>query len=41
MGIAIDLPQCRGIDKIHVPSHQLGEGIFTVRFGVPAKQFAV
>jgi tRNA (Thr-GGU) A37 N-methylase len=36
-----DLPQCRRIDEIYMPPHQLGEGIFAIRRRIPAKQFAI
>jgi hypothetical protein len=41
MRIAIDLPECGGIDKVDVALHQFGESGFGMGRGVALEQFGV
>ena len=41
VGVAVDLPQRRGIDQVDVPTHQFGKVFLGFSPGVAAEQFAI
>jgi hypothetical protein len=41
VGVAVDLPQRRGIDQVDVPLHQFSKGFLGFGSGVAAEQFGI